>query len=117
MGRISDEQIDKHYNHHKDKPFFSGLKGFMQSAPVIFIVIEGYDVINAVRAIVGSTVGREADAGSVRGDFSMSHSNNIVHASDSIEAADIEIKRFFAEKEVFDYPKDDWKWVYAEDEK
>ena len=117
MGRISDEQIDEHYSHHKDKSFFGGLKGFMQSAPVIFIAIEGYDAIDAIRAIVGSTVGRKADAGSVRGDFSMSHSNNIVHASDSAEAAEVEINRFFKPEEIFDYLKDDWKWVYADDEK
>ncbi|MFW0862531.1 MAG: nucleoside-diphosphate kinase [Candidatus Komeilibacteria bacterium] len=117
MGRISDEQIDEHYSHHKDKPFFTGLKGFMQSAPVIFIAIEGYDAIDAVRVIVGPTVGRKADSGSIRGDFSMSHSNNIVHASDSAEAAEAEIKRFFKEDEIFTYEKDDWKWVYADDEK
>ena len=117
MGRISDEQIDEHYSHHKDKPFFGGLKGFMQSAPVIFVAIEGFDAINAVRVIVGPTVGRKADAGSIRGDFSMSHSNNIVHASDSAEAAEAEIKRFFEDGEIYDYEKDDWKWVYADDEK
>ena len=117
MGIISDEQINEHYSHHKDKPFFSSLKGFMQSAPVIFIAIEGYDAIDAVRVIVGPTVGRNADAGSIRGDFSMSHSNNIVHASDSAEAAEAEIKRFFNAGEIFNYEKDDWKWVYADDEK
>ncbi len=117
MGRISDEQIDEHYSHHKDKPFFGGLKGFMQAAPVIFVALEGFDAIDAVRVIVGPTVGRKADAGSIRGDFSMSHSNNIVHASDSAEAAEAEIKRFFKEDEIFDYEKDDWKWVYADDEK
>jgi nucleoside-diphosphate kinase len=117
MGKISNEQIDEHYSHHKDKPFFAGLKGFMQSAPVVFIIIEGYDAIDAVRLIVGPTVGRKCDAGSVRGDFSMSHSNNIVHASDSVEAAQVEIDRFFSKEEIFDYKKDDWVWVYADDEK
>lgn len=117
MGRISDEQIDEHYSHHKDKPFFGGLKGFMQAAPVIFVALEGFDAIDAVRVIVGPTVGRKADAGSIRGDFSMSHSNNIVHASDSADAAEAEIKRFFKEDEIYDYEKDDWKWVYADDEK
>lgn len=116
MGKISDEQIDEHYSHHKDKPFFAGLKGFMQSGPVVFMVVEGYEAVSSVRTIVGPTVGRKADAGSVRGDFSMSHSNNIVHASDSLETAEVEIKRFFQADEVFDYYKDDWKWVYADDE-
>ncbi len=117
MGKISDEQINEHYSHHKDKPFFGGLKKFMQSGPVIFVAIEGYDAIDSVRTIIGSTSGRKADAGSIRGDFSMSHSNNIVHASDSTEAAEAEFGRFFTEGEIFDYQKDDWQWVYADDEK
>ncbi len=117
MGQISDEKIDEHYSHHREKPFFKDLKNFMQSGPVVFMVIEGYEAIESIRTIAGPTVGRKADAGSIRGDFSMSHSHNIVHASDSAESAEAEIKRFFAPEEVFDYYKDDWKWVYADDEK
>ncbi len=116
MMQLSDEILDEHYSHHKDKPFFDDLKGFMKSSPVVLMVLEGVDVIETVRLIVGPTNAREAQAGSIRGDFSMSKSNNIVHASDSLDTAQVEIKRFFTEEELFDYRKDDWNWVYSEDE-
>ena len=89
----------------------------MQSAPVAVLALEGYEAIDAVRLIVGPTKGREADAGSIRGDFAMSQQCNIVHASDSVENAEAEIKRFFKEDELFDYKKMDFEWVYAEDER
>jgi len=116
FGQLTDGILDEHYAHHKEKPFFDDLKSFMKSAPVIMMVLEGIEVIETVRLIVGPTNGRTADAGSIRGDFSMSQANNIVHASDSLETAAVEIKRFFKDEELFDYRKDDWNWVYAKDE-
>lgn len=117
MMSIDDLKVEEHYEHHKDKPFFDSLKNFMQSAPVAVLALEGYEAIDAVRLIVGPTKGREADAGSIRGDFAMSQQCNIVHASDSVENAEAEIKRFFKEDELFDYKKMDFEWVYAEDER
>lgn len=117
MVVLDDKLLDIHYNHHKDKPFFDDLKDFMKSSPVVMVVLEGVEVINTVRLIVGSTRGREADVGSIRGDFSMSTSNNIVHASDSLQTAKAEIVRFFKPAEIFDYKKDDWQWIYASDER
>lgn len=116
MISIDDALIAEHYQHHKDKPFFDDLKKFMQSAPVVVIVLEGFSAINAVRLIVGPTSGREADAGSIRGDLSMSKGHNIVHASDSIESAEKEIYRFFNEDELFGYKKMDFSAIYDEDE-
>ncbi len=116
MGYLSDEILNEHYSHHVDKPFFNDLKSFMKSSPVVFLVLEGVEVIETVRLVVGSTKGRVADVGSIRGDFSMSASNNIVHASDSLESASKEISRFFKTDELFAYHKDDWNWVYANDE-
>ncbi len=116
MGFLSDDLLNQHYSHHADKPFFNDLKKFMKSSPVVFLVLEGVEVIDTVRLIVGPTKGRVADSGSIRGDFSMSASNNIVHASDSLEAAAKEIDRFFKADELFAYRKDDWNWVYASDE-
>jgi nucleoside-diphosphate kinase len=116
MGYLSDDLLNEHYSHIADKPFFNDLKDFMKSSPVVFMVLEGVEVIDTVRIIVGPTKGRSADAGSVRGDFSMSNSNNVVHASDSLEMAGKEIKRFFKSEELFDYSKDDWNWVYGSDE-
>ena len=117
MAVLNDKLLNIHYNHHKDKPFFEDLKNFMRSGPVVMVILEGLEVIETVRLIVGSTKGRQADAGSIRGDFSMSTSNNIVHASDSLETAEAEIKRFFKSEEIFDYQKDDWNWIYTSDER
>jgi nucleoside-diphosphate kinase len=81
------------------------------------MVLEGHSAINAVRLIVGPTTGREADAGSIRGDFSMSKGHNIVHASDSKETAEKEVYRFFNEDELFEYKKLDFAAVYDEGER
>lgn len=117
MIKLEDILLDEHYSHHKDKPFFDGLKKYMKSSPVALMVLEGLEIIEAVRLIVGPTKGRAADAGSIRGDLSMSQQANLVHASDSVENAQAEIKRFFEDKELFTYIKGDWEWVYAEDER
>jgi len=115
MMSIEDVVIEKHYEHLKEKPFFQTLKGYMQSSPVVVMVLAGMNAISATRLIVGPTKGYEADAGSIRGDFSLSGQSNLVHASDSLEAAEKEVKRFFKEDELFDYEKPDYKLVYSED--
>lgn len=116
MIRLDDSLLEEHYSHHKDKPFFQELKRYMQSSPVIIMVLSGLNAISATRLIVGPTKGYEADAGSIRGDFSMSAQSNLVHASDSIESAELEIKRFFQEDELFDYKKIDYAVLYSRDE-
>lgn len=116
MIELEDILLDEHYAHHKDKPFFGGLKNYMKSAPVVVMVLEGIEAISAVRLLVGPTKGRAADAGSIRGDFSMSGSTNLVHSSDSVENAEAEVKRFFKEEELFNYRKVDLDFLYAEDE-
>ena len=108
MITLDDAVLDEHYAHHKDKSFFSDLKNFMKSSPVVAFVLEGPNVIRAVRIIVGATQPAEADAGSIRGDLSISASGaNLVHASDSAETAEEEIKRFFNQDELFSYAKID----------
>lgn len=116
MMQLEDVMLEQHYAHHKDKPFFEGLKNFMKSSPVTVMALEGVEAIAAVRIIVGPTKGREADAGSIRGDMSMSGQTNLVHASDSAEAAEQEILRFFQADELFDYRKVDFDFLYAQDE-
>ncbi|MFA6474902.1 MAG: nucleoside-diphosphate kinase [Patescibacteria group bacterium] len=117
MIRIDDTKIVEHYSHHADKPFFADLKRFMQSAPVVMMVLEGYEAIDAIRLIVGPTKGRAADAGSIRGDFAMSVQYNIIHASDSAESAKAEVSRFFSDTELFAYEKMDYNWIYGGDER
>ncbi|MFH1170547.1 MAG: nucleoside-diphosphate kinase [Candidatus Vogelbacteria bacterium] len=114
MVQLEDLTLDEHYAHHKDKPFFTSLKRYMKSAPVALLVLSGIKAIQAIRLIVGPTRGYEADAGSVRGDFAMSGQSNIVHASDSAETAEQEIKRFFKPDELFDYQKPDFPWLYSD---
>ncbi len=117
MVHLGDVILNDHYFHHKDKPFFDSLKEYMKSSPVIVMVLSGLKAVSAVRLIVGPTKSYEADAGTIRGDLSLSTQTNIVHASDSVENAQIEIKRFFGEEELFEYRKIDMEYVYGEDER
>lgn len=117
MISINDVLVEDHYSHHVDKPFFAGLKKYMQSSPVVVLALEGFEAIDAIRLIVGPTKSRAADAGSIRGDFAMSIQYNIVHASDSQEAANEEIARFFKEDELFDWAKQDLDQIYSDDER
>ena len=114
MMSIEDALLDEHYAHIKDKPFFPGIRDFMKSSPVVVMAVEGINAISAIRIIVGATKAWEADAGTVRGDFSMSTQSNIVHASDSVENGEVEVKRFFQKDEIFEYKKIDTDFVYAE---
>ena len=115
MVEMEDLLIDEHYGHHKDKDFFSSLKKYMQSAPVVVMALAGINAVSAVRLLVGPTRGYEADAGSIRGDFSLSAQSNIVHASDSPTTAQVEIKRFFNDNELFEYSRADEPFVYADE--
>ncbi|GAA5483278.1 nucleoside-diphosphate kinase [Haloferula sargassicola] len=105
MMKLSDEILAEHYSHIADKPFFPDVRGFMQETPVIALALEGDDVISKVRDLLGPTDSKTADAGTIRGDFgdkeSDSKMRNVCHASDGPEAAQAEIKRFFAEGEIF----------------
>lgn len=117
MFHMNDELISKHYEHLTSKPFFPGIKSFMQSSPVMFMVLEGVEAIDTLRLILGQTKGRAADVGSIRGDLAMSVQANLVHASDSAENAAKEIERFFKPEELFDYARIDVDFLYAPDEK
>ena len=101
--RLSDEILEEHYSHVADKPFFPNIAAFMQSAPVIAMVLEGDDVIGKVRGMLGPTNSEEADAGTIRGDLGEDMMINVCHASDSPENGEIEVNRFFDESEIFDY--------------
>lgn len=117
MVKLGDVLIEEHYGQYKDRPFFDSLKRYMTSAPVALIVLSGINAIKAIRLIVGPTKGYEADAGSIRGDFALSGQSNVVHASDSLETAMVEIERFFSEVELQEYEKPEYPYMYADDEK
>jgi len=117
MIKMSDLLLDEHYAQHKGKPFLPKLKNFMMLMPVALIVFEGLESVRVVRAMCGPTVGRNAPPGTIRGDFSMSGSNTIVHSSEDVEASSREIAIFFKEEEIFNYVKPDEHFYYGEEER
>ena len=116
MMSLDEAVLREHYAHISDKPFFPGVSKFMQKSPVVAVCLEGLDVVAAVRKIVGITKSREADAGTIRGDFAMSVACNVVHASDSVDAARQEVPRFFKSDDLFEYDKNEYEHVYMDDE-
>ena len=117
MMNLENAVIEEHYAHIKDKPFFPGIRDFMKATPVVVMALEGINAVSAIRLLVGPTKAWEAAAGTMRGDYSLSTQSNIVHASDSVEAGEAEIKRFFKNDEIFSYQKIDMDFVYAEHKK
>lgn len=116
MMQLDNAILDEHYAHLKGKPFFQRVKDSMMSCPVIVQCWEGIDAAKVVRNIIGITNGREAQAGTIRGDYSVSTQENIVHASDSSESAKIELKRFFSDNEIFNYKLLAMPNLYSSDE-
>jgi nucleoside-diphosphate kinase len=117
MMRLDDKVLESWYEHHKDKPFFKDLKMYMQSSPIIAMLWEGVEAIDAVRKLCGITLGRAAEGGSIRGDFAMSQQHNLIHASDSVKTAAKEEKLIFSEEEIFEYDKTEYLFVYSEEER
>lgn len=117
MRYLEDAELEEHYAHLKDKPFFPMLRDFMKHSPSLLVALEGNGVVDAVRLMCGPTHGLQAAPGTIRGDYSMSIQQNIVHASESDEAAEAEIKRFFKPEELFDYPRIDMEMVYSVEER
>lgn len=117
LVRLSDEQLENWYEHHKDKPFFPKLRNYMQLTPVVAMLWEGVECIDAVRKLVGITKAREAEAGSIRGDLGMSQQMNLIHASDAVESAKKEKTIIFSDDEVYSYQKDIEIFIYSEEER
>lgn len=97
LRTMDDQLADQHYTEHVEKPFYPPLKAFMTSAPLVALVLSGDQVIEVVRGLVGATDGRRAEAGTIRGDLSLSNRENLVHASDSADSAKREIALWFPE--------------------
>ena len=116
MMQLTDELLSEHYAHLSEKPFFQRVKNAMMVCPVIAICLEGVDAIEVVRALAGPTNGRTAPAGTIRGNYSMSFQENIVHASDGPETAAAEIKRFFKPEELYEWTSNNMSATYACDE-
>jgi nucleoside-diphosphate kinase len=95
LRTIDGETADRHYAEHLEKPFYPPLRAFVTSGPAVALVLEGEEAVDVVRALNGATDGRKAAPGSIRGDFSLSNRENLVHGSDSVESAEREIGIFF----------------------
>jgi nucleoside-diphosphate kinase len=117
MMTLPDDLLDEHYSHLIGRDFFAEIKTFMRSTPVITCCWEGVDCVNTVRAMCGITKAREAAPGTIRGDLAMSVQTNLVHASDSLEMADVEIARFFNADELFEYEDVLNPFIYSSREK
>ncbi|SHG43996.1 nucleoside diphosphate kinase [Thermosyntropha lipolytica DSM 11003] len=112
MLKIDEELAKKHYAEHIEKPFFPELLAFITSGPVVAMVVEGDGVIAGMRKLMGKTNPKEAEIGTIRGDFGITTSQNLIHGSDSPEAAKREISLFFKEEEIIDYTRDLDKWIF-----
>lgn len=95
LRTITGEQADQHYAEHVERDFYPPLRAFITSGPLVALVVEGDEAVPVVRALIGPTDGRQAPAGTIRGDLSLSNRENLVHASDSPESAEREIGLWF----------------------
>jgi nucleoside-diphosphate kinase len=112
LMQISPELAATHYKDHNGKPFYNGLVGFMTSSPVLVMAVRGIGAITICRGMMGATFGSKAAAGTIRGDFGVSNSFNLIHGSDSPEAAARELSLFFKAGEVLDFTRAGERWIY-----
>ncbi len=113
MMRVSEELAGRHYEAHREKPFFGGLVRFITSGPIVAMVWEGQDAVAIARTVMGATDPAKAAPGTLRGDFAMQIAANIVHGSDGPEAAEREIDLFFRPDELVGQPRPEEEWIYA----
>jgi len=103
MLHLPKEVLREHYAHIADKPFYPEVETFMSSTPVVALVLEGEDAVQKIRDMLGVTDSRKAAPGTIRAEYGVDQMVNVAHASDSPETAMREVKRFFAEDELYDY--------------
>ncbi len=114
LVQVTEELAAKHYEAHREKPFYPPLVEFITSSPVVALALEGDNAIAVVRALMGPTNPADAPAGTIRGDFGLAVTMNLVHGSDSPEAAARELALFFAPEELLDYTLDTGRWTGGE---
>jgi nucleoside-diphosphate kinase len=112
MLKITPELAEKHYEPHKGKPFYPGLVKFMTSSPVVVLALQGKDAIAISRKMMGKTFGSQAEPGTIRGDFGVSNSFNLIHGSDAPETAQKELSIWFKPDELVDWTPASQGWVY-----
>lgn len=110
--KVSRDLAEKHYAVHKGKPFYDRLVQYITSSPVIVLVLQGVNAITISRKMMGATFGSKAEPGTIRGDFGVSNSFNLIHGSDSPEAAAFEIGLYFKPEDLLTYERASEKWIY-----
>jgi nucleoside-diphosphate kinase len=116
MLQVDEALAHRHYAEHREKPFFHQLVRFITSAPVIAAVLEGPHAVEVVRQSMGATDPRKAAPGTIRGDFGLDITYNLVHGSDSEATAQREIALFFGEDEIISYRRDVDRWAFGDEE-
>ena len=111
--QVTRDFAEKHYAIHKGKPFYEGLVKYITSAPVLAMIWEGENAVEAVRQTVGATNPLEAAPGTIRHDLAILTSRNLIHASDSAENARSEIALWFEESEIHEWELEDDQWIYG----
>jgi len=111
MLQMDESLAQTHYAIHKGKAFFADLVDFITSSPIIAIVLQGKDAIEVIRQMMGETNPSKARPGTIRGDFALDISHNLIHGSDSVENAAKEIKLFFSEEKIINYNRDTDRWI------
>lgn len=106
------ELLEKHYEEHKSRDFFPGLIDYMNSGPIVVMVWEGNNIIKSVRTMMGATDPSKASPGTIRGDFCIESGRNLIHGSDSVEAAEREIDLWFTKDELVKWTPSSESWVY-----
>lgn len=114
MMHISESLASRHYGEHEGKPFYEGLVSYITSGPVIAMVWEGKDAVEAARATMGVTRPVEASPGTIRGDYGLDVSRNLVHGSDSTQSAEREIDLFFESKEFVHWEHNHAQWIIGD---
>lgn len=112
MAHLKRELVEEHYAPHKGKPFYDGLVRYMTSNPVVILALRGRNAIEVCRKLMGATFGYNAEPGTIRGDYGISKSMNLVHGSDSPESATRELGLFLQGYEVFDWTQQGLDWLY-----
>ncbi len=111
LASVSKELAEKHYEIHKDKPFFEPTVEYITSSPVVAMILEGNNAIEMVRGMMGATDPQKADVGTIRGDFGQFIGRNIVHGSDGPDTAEFEMNLWFKPEEIANYTRIDEGWL------
>ena len=113
--QVSTELAQRHYAEHEGKPFYEGLVGYITSAPVVALCLEGPNAIAVTRKLMGATNPNDAPPGTIRGDFGIEISRNLVHGSANADDAAREVGLFFNDDELLDFGRATDDWIFSDD--